>query len=114
MSYYQTTALGTNGVIKASAGKMYKLSGYIVPSTSDGYTHYLQIHNLTAVPADTAVPNFVLPYVAATNTVPVKVEYEFCTYGKYNDTGICWNLSSTGATKTLSTVATAWLQVSYI
>ncbi len=115
LSYYQTTSLATNGVIKASAGKIFKISGILVPSDNSGATHYIQLYNASSVPADTAVPKFVYSITAGANTVPIRFEYEFANgFGIYNDTGITWAISSTLATKTLTTIATAWIQVSYI
>ena len=113
-SRYQTSALATNGIIKAATGKLFKISGFIQPSDVLGSIQYLQLYNATTVPADTAVPVFSMPYICATNTLPVSFEYEFCNYGSYYDTGFCWALSTTAATKTLTTGSNAWVQASYV
>jgi hypothetical protein len=115
LSNYSTTSLVTNGVIKNTAGKLFKISGYLQPSDSTGATHFLQLFNSTAVPADTTVPQFVRPIVAASNTVLVSFEYEFAVnFGRYFDTGMCWAVSSTGPSKTLTTGSTSWVQATYV
>jgi len=91
-SVYQTTAYAASGVIKNSAGSFYGLFGYN-SKTSD---QYLQLHNATSVPADTAVPLAVIA-IPAESTFSIDCQ----TVGIPFSTGIVWCNSSTAPTKTI-------------
>jgi hypothetical protein len=82
----------TNLVVKASAGKLYKL----VFTNGNAAVRYLQIHNTTTLPADTAVPIVSIP-------VPIGQTFtlDLTQFGQYFSTGMVVCNSSTGATKTV-------------
>ncbi len=101
---YATTALAASGVIKASAGTLYGISG-VNNSSSD---QYLQIHNSATVPADTGVPKLVLFIPAKSN-----FSFDLGVYGYAFATGISWSNSSTLATKTIGS-ADCWVNGIYV
>lgn len=103
LSEAQTTALATNLVIKASAGTLYKITGY----NNNAAIRYLQIHNTTSLPADGVVPAWVYP-------VPLTggFEFDWGFYGRRFTTGITACFSTTLATKTIA-AADMWLNASY-
>jgi hypothetical protein len=82
-----------SGVIKASAGKLYRLK----ITNDNAAARWFQLFNLTAVPADTTVPT-VSVQVPANTTIPL----EWGDMGKYFSTGISWSNSTTGGQKTLA------------
>jgi len=102
-SVYKTTELATSGVVKASPGTLYGIVGINDSATAQ----YIQLHDATAVPADTAIPVVVI-------TVPTKSNFsiDFGMYGMAFATGICWSNSSTLATKTIG-AADCWLTAIY-
>lgn len=102
LSNARTTALATNLVVKASAGRLYGFQGY---STTAGF---LQLHNTTTLPADTAVPVEVIPVTAGD---PFSVD--FGVHGVQFSTGIVACFSTTGPTKTLGGSA-IWLSAQYV
>lgn len=87
-----STALENSRVIKASAGRLYRL---LITNTKTS-SQYIQIHNTTTVPADTAVPIFSFP-IPASSAVSIDADI----MGSYFDTGITVCNSSTVATKTI-------------
>ena len=101
LSYYKTTTSTNSGVIKASAGRIYKIS--TVSSSSLVLQKYILFFNTTAVPA--AGSN-------AFYTAPLDIFDEF-DRGFYFDTGICWAISSTIDTYTVDTTNTR-VQVWYV
>lgn len=115
LSYAQTTTLVTSLLVKASPGRMYKMSGFLNYSGTDGYQHYIQIHNATSLPANTAIPLFSFPIDTRSSAGPVKFEIELAKeYGLYLSTGIVIAFSRTAGTLTISTDYTGWMQCSYI
>jgi len=97
-----STALATNLVVKASAGTLYEVRGY---ST---VTQFLQIHNTTSLPADTAVPAVVIPITAGAHFA-----VSFGRRGRSFSTGITICNSSTGPTKTIG-AADTWVDAQYV
>lgn len=79
-------------VIKASAGRLYKLFA----QNDNAAARYIQLHNTTSVPADTAVPVWSIKLAIAEGR-----EFDFGPFGRYFSTGICVNNSSTSGTKTI-------------
>lgn len=87
-----STAYEASRVIKSSAGRLYGVSGY----NSKASAQFIQLFNSTTVPADTAVPVFVMTVPASSN-----FSIDFGTYGRFFSTGIAIANSSTGPTKTV-------------
>ena len=102
-SVYATTAVAASGVIKNAAGTLYGLVGI----NNKASAQYIQIHNATAVPADTAVPLVVITVPATSN-----FSIDFGIFGLACATGICWSNSSTLATKTIG-AADCWATANY-
>jgi hypothetical protein len=100
VSVAATTALATNLVVKASAGKLFGFYGY---STA---TQFIQLHNTASLPADTAVPVGVFPITANT---PFSLWLE---HPQPCSTGITLCNSSTGPTKTIGSSNT-WITALY-
>lgn len=92
MSLYAPKAVLASGVIKASAGTLYSISGFN-NSASD---QYIQIHNAASLPADATAPTVSI-------IVPTKgnFSFDFGEYGLPLSTGIVWCNSSTLETKTI-------------
>ena len=98
-----STAYETSRIVKASAGTLYSITGY----NSKTSTQFIQIHNSTTVPADTAVPVIIF-------TVPASSNFSFYSdkFGRFFSTGITICNSSTGPTKTIG-AADIWLDVQF-
>jgi hypothetical protein len=100
VSKAKTTALATNLVVKASAGKLLGFYGY---ST---VTQFIQVHNATSLPADAAVPDGVFPITAS---APFSIWLE---HPEPYTTGIVICNSTTGPTKTIG-AANTWITALY-
>lgn len=97
-----STAYEASRVLKASAGTLISVFGY----NSKASAQFIQVHNTTSVPADTAVPIVVFT-VAATGNFALDIPITGLTMA----TGISVCNSSTGPTKTVGS-ADCWFTAS--
>jgi hypothetical protein len=99
-----STALEASHILKASAGVLYGVTGYSARTTSQ----FIQVHNTTTVPADTAVPIVVFFIPAG----PVSFSWDApAQFGKFFSAGITICNSTTGPAKTLGS-ADCWFNAS--
>jgi hypothetical protein len=99
-----STALEASHVIKASAGRLFQLTGVNTKSSAQ----YIQVFNSASVPADSTAP-VLLAYVGA----GANFSWDFGAIGRYFSTGISVSNSSTAATKTIGS-ADCWFNAEYI
>jgi hypothetical protein len=87
-----STAYEASRVIKGSAGNLWKVNGY----NSKASAQFIQLHNSATLPADAAVPVYVMTVPATSNFT-----IDFDVRGRSFATGIVICNSSTGPTKTI-------------
>lgn len=90
-------------VVKGSAGRLYSFSGYNAKTSAQ----FIQIHNATSLPSNTAVPIFTFTVPASSNW-----SYDFFL-GRYFSTGITVCNSSTQATLTVGSTD-CWFNAEYL
>lgn len=93
----------SNKVIKASAGTLYRITGY----NSSASAQFIQLHDSATLPVDTAVPVLVQKVAAGSNFT-----IEFGSIGRAFTTGIVVANSSTGPTLTIGS-ADLWIDAQY-
>lgn len=99
-SVAKTTVLATSLVVKASAGKLFGFAGY---STT---AQFIQVHDTTSLPTDTAIPVLVFP-IEANKPFSISLpRAHSCA------TGITISNSTTGPTKTIGS-ANTWITAYY-
>jgi hypothetical protein len=99
-----SAAYESNRVIKGSAGVLFAITGFN-SSTSD---QFIQIHDSSSLPADTAIPS-VMFLVRASRDFSLSFGGKF---GRYFSAGIVICNSSTGPTKTIGS-ADCWFDAQY-
>lgn len=103
MTYYSSAAYEASAVIKTVQGRVYMITGY----NSSASDQFIQLHNTTSLPADTAVPKVIIKANAGKN-----FSFEIPADGIDFTTGIVICNSSTGPTKTIGS-ADCWFQLHY-
>lgn len=99
-----SNALENSRVVKSGAGLLYGFSGF----NNKAGSQFIQVFDASAVPADGAVPVFVM-------TVPTVANFSVSwgTVGRAFSRGIVLVNSSTAATKTVGS-ADCWFDVQYV
>lgn len=103
-SHDDSVAYEASTLSKASAGHVRSIEGY----NSKASAQFIQLHNASSVPADTAVPEMIMTVPATSN-----FSIDFGEDGYYCDTGIAVCNSSTGPTKTIGS-ADVYFTIRYI
>jgi hypothetical protein len=104
VSNTSNVAYATSLVVKATAGKLFKISGY----NSKASAQFIQLHDAASLPANTAVPKLIISVPASSN-----FEIDFGQYGRSFATGIVVANSSTGPTLTIGS-ADIFVDAQYI
>lgn len=99
-----TSAYAASKIAKASAGRLFSVSGY----NSKALAQFIQIHDSATLPADTAVPIVILTAPATGN-----FSVDFGPLGIPCAAGIVLCNSSTGPTKTIGS-GDCWFQATYV
>lgn len=99
-----TTAYAASLVIKNAPATLFGLTGY----NSKTSTQFIQLHDATSLPSNTAVPKVVFSVAASS---PFSLDYG--DIGRLFTTGIVVANSSTGATLTVGS-ADCWFDAQYL
>ena len=102
-STYNSTAYESSGVVKASAGVLYGLSGY----NSSNASQFIHVYDSSTIPANGSIPKIIIRVYPDDNFF-----WDGSKFGMYFSNGIVWCNSSTGPTKTIGS-ADCWINVFY-
>lgn len=97
-----SVAYAASLVVKATPGVLFGFAGY-----NSGPAQFIQVHNTTTLPADTAIPIIILAVAAASN-----FSYDFGRFGRFFSAGITLANSTTGPTLTTG-AADCWFDANY-
>lgn len=100
-----SVAYGKSLVVKSGAGRLLTVTVH----NSNVAAQFIQLHDATSLPADTAVPVYVRSAPAALTT-----SFGFDLRGRTFANGIVICSSSTGPTKTLGAANDVWFDVQYL
>lgn len=99
-----TTTYAASLVVSAVGVTVYGLSGY----NSKASAQFIQLHDASSLPADTAIPSFIMTVGANSN-----FSYYFGDKGRQFQSGCVVCNSSTGPTKTIG-LADCFIDVQYV
>lgn len=99
-----TTAYAASLVVSAKPARLVRVTGF----NSKGSGQFIQLHDAASLPADTAVPKFVMTVATVSNFV---IDFSVNPRDFVNGIVVC--NSSTGPTKTIGS-ADCWFDVQYL
>jgi hypothetical protein len=98
---YQSAALEASAVVKASAGNIFSVSGYI-DDTAASDEYYVQVIDNASVPGDGAVTLIAMTKLTHTSGVDTPFSMDFRPYGFAGANGLTLVISTTAFTKTIA------------
>jgi hypothetical protein len=105
MSNATTTAYAASLVVSAVGVTVFGVSGY----NSKASAQFIQLHDASALPAETSVPSVIISVPATSN-----YSADFGFHGRQFPNGCVVCSSSTGPTKTIGLANDCWIDVQYV
>lgn len=90
-------------IVKSTSGVLFSITGF----NSKASAQWIQVHNTTSLPANTAIPAVIF-YVQATSNFSFSAD----KFGRYFSNGLVVTNSTTGPTLTIGS-ADCWFDVQY-